>query len=487
MKIFKNTQLIFFCSAIFFCLQFQAQNNSTNLENQTDSIFSKFKNLSKPGLAISIIDNGKVVYSKGFGSSSLEYDIPITPLTVFHIASVSKQFTVFSILLLEEQGKLSLDDDVRKYIHEMPDYGETITLRHLASHTSGLRDQGYLLGLAGWRDDDIQTNEQVMHIITNHKELNFKPGDKYAYSNSGFTLLAEVVSRVSGQTFAEYAKSNIFIPLKMFNTQIKDDYEKIIKNRASSYHLTSTGYKKSILNVESVGSTNLNTTIEDMSLWSLNFSKFTIGSPTIIKKMDTPYVLNNGKALNPNGGWRINDQKLGLGQFLDKYKGLNEIYHAGGDAGYRAYFTRFPEQNFSVIIFANSSEIQPYILAAEVTDLYLKNDLKNSSKEKPTTINNIVVDSIQYSPSELNEFSGKYYNKDLQTTYHIVAKENNLEIHHLRIGIIKMHSIEKDLFQDYGEWDYGNFKFVRDSFGKIVEMRFSGGGRVENVKFEKIE
>lgn len=480
MKIFIYIKFSLFCYSILYCLNCKSQNISVNLEDKTDSIFSEYNDLSKPGLAISIISNGKIVYSKGFGSANLEFDIPVTPSTVFHIASVSKQFTVFSILLLEEQGKLSIDDDIRKYIPEMPDFGKTITLRHLASHTSGLRDQWYLLGLAGWRDDDIKTNKQILDLIFNQKELNFNPGEKYSYCNTGFTLLAEVVSRVSGQTFADFTKSNIFMPLKMFNTQFNDDYEKIIKNRANSYYTDSTGYKKSIFNNESVGATNLNTTIEDMSLWSLNFSNVTIGSNEIIKKMNTPVVLNNSKSI-----------KLGLGQFIDEYKGLKEISHEGLDAGYRAYFSRFPEQSFSVIIFTNCREINPYPLACEVTDLYLKKDFKPLPKNEADVIsekdNNVVIDSVKYSASELKEFSGNYYSQELQTTYHIISKENHLEIHHIRIGVLKIQSIKKDLFQDFGEWEYSSFQFVRDASNKIVEMRFSGGDRVENVKFTKMK
>lgn len=480
MKIYKPIQFILFCSTIFFCLQLQSQNKSSNIENQTDSIFSKYNDLSKAGLAVSIIHDGEVKYSKGYGSANLEYDIPITPSTIFHISSVSKQFTVFAILLLEEQGKLSIDDDIRKYIPEVPDFGKTITLRHLASHTSGLRDQWYLLGLAGWRDDDIKTNKQIIDLISNQEELNFSPGEKYAYCNTGFTLLAEVVSRVSNQTFSEFTKSNIFLPLKMINTQFNDDYEKIIKNRAYSYHTDSTGYKKSILNNESVGATNLNTTIEDMSLWALNFSKITVGSKEIIRKMNTPVILNNGKPI-----------RLGLGQFLNEYKGLKEIYHEGLDAGYRAYFSRFPEQSFSVIIFTNSIDISTYSLANDVIDLYLKNNFKDSPKNETELKNkkdsSIIEDTVKYSTSDLKEFSGSYYSPELKTTYIITSKDNYLEINHLRIGTLKIQAIKKDLFQDFGDWEYSNFHFKRDSSNKIVEMRFSGGDRVDNLKFIKIE
>jgi hypothetical protein len=171
-----------------------------------DKIFDKWNSTQTPGVAVSVVKDGEIIFKQGYGMANLEYDIPVTPSTIFHIASVSKQFTVFSILLLEKDGKLSMDDDIRKFIPEVPDFGKTITLRHLATHTSGLRDQWNLLALAGWRLDDVITREQVMKLISAQKELNFDPGEEFLYCNTGFTLLAEVVSRVSGQSFSVFTE-----------------------------------------------------------------------------------------------------------------------------------------------------------------------------------------------------------------------------------------------------------------------------------------
>ncbi|MGB5781833.1 MAG: serine hydrolase, partial [Eudoraea sp.] len=220
---------------------------AVTLNGQVDELFTVWDNKETPGAAVAVVQNGAIVYKKGYGMSNLEYDIPIVPSTIFHIASVSKQFTAFSILLLESEGKLKLDDDIRKYIPEVPDFGKTITLRHLASHTSGLRDQWNLLAMAGWRLDDVITKEHVLKLISKQQELNFDPGEEYMYCNTGFTLLAEVVARVSGVSFATFTKERIFKPLKMNNTLFYDDHEKIVKNRAYSYHSDNTGYKKSVL------------------------------------------------------------------------------------------------------------------------------------------------------------------------------------------------------------------------------------------------
>ena len=338
---------------------------------QVDEIFASWDNNETPGAAVAIVKDGSIIYKKGYGLANLEYDIPISPSSIFHIASVSKQFTVFSILLLEKQGKLSLDDDIRKHIPEVPDFGKTITLRHLATHTSGLRDQWNLLSMAGWRMDDVITKEHVLKLVSKQKELNFNPGDEFAYCNTGFTLLAEVVSRISDMSFNEFTKANIFGPLKMSNTLFYDDHEKIVKNRAYSYFTDSTGVKKSVLNYAIVGATSLFTTVEDLSLWSMNFSNMKVGDSTIINKMNKPAILNNGKAF---GG--------ALGQFVGEYKGLKEIQHGGADAGFRSYLTRFPDENFSVAVFSNSAEFDAGRLAHKVVDIYLKDRIKVEPTKK---------------------------------------------------------------------------------------------------------
>jgi CubicO group peptidase (beta-lactamase class C family) len=350
----------------------QAQIEKAVMQNeQVDALFAAWDTKDTPGAAVAIVKDGAIVYKKGYGLANLEYDIPISPSSIFHIASISKQFTVFSILVLEKQGKLSLDDDIRKYIPEVPDFGMTITLRHLASHTSGLRDQWDLLSMAGWRKDDVITKEHILKLVSKQKELNFNPGDEYVYCNTGFTLLAEVVSRISDMSFSEFTEANIFEPLNMSNTLFYDDHEKIVKNRAYSYYSGFGGYKKSVLNFANVGATSLFTTVEDLSLWSMNFSNMTVGDSSIINTMNTPAILNNGKSF---GG--------ALGQFVGEYKGLNEIQHGGADAGYRSHLIRFPDENFAVIVFSNSAEFNTNRMAHKVVDIYLKDKIKTVGKQE---------------------------------------------------------------------------------------------------------
>jgi len=212
---------LFILVLAIFSLQCQGQKDLLKPTSQDiDAIFKDYNNSASPGAAIAVVHQGEIVFKQGYGSANLEYDVPITSKTIFHAASVSKQFTVFATLLLEEDGKLSLDDDVRKYLPEVPNFGKKITLRHLASHTSGIRDQWELLSMAGWRLDDVITGEHILRMVSKQKELNFEPGAAYMYSNTGFTLLAEVVARVSGKSFSEFTQDRIFKPLGMVSFTI---------------------------------------------------------------------------------------------------------------------------------------------------------------------------------------------------------------------------------------------------------------------------
>jgi CubicO group peptidase (beta-lactamase class C family) len=232
-----------------------------NKEKMIDALFEQEIKKDSPGAAVAIIKDGSIIYKNGYGIACMDYDIPITPSTIFHVASVSKQFTTFAIALLADQGKLSLDDDIRKYLPEVPDFGKTITIRHLIYHTSGLRDQWELLAMAGWRLDDVITKEHILKIVRHQKELNFDPGEEYSYCNSGYTLMAEIVARLSDQSFREFTAKSIFKPLGMDNTHFHDDHEMIVKNMAYSYNTGSNnGFKKSVLSFANVGATSLFTT-----------------------------------------------------------------------------------------------------------------------------------------------------------------------------------------------------------------------------------
>ena len=252
------------------------------MAHAVDQLFAQWAGPDSPGASIAIIQNGKIVYSQGYGSANLEYGVPNTPATVFDLASVSKQFTAFAIYLLAQDGKLSLDDDVRKYLPKLHDFGKVITIRQLVHHTSGVRDQSNLLLLAGWRLEDVITDEDVARLLFQQTELNFAPGDRFLYSNSGYTLLAIVVKQVSGKTLPEFAKERIFDPLGMAHTHFQDDYGIVVKDRAYSYARQPDGkYRYVALSYSMAGPSGLFSTVGDLARWDENFYTGEVGGPAL--------------------------------------------------------------------------------------------------------------------------------------------------------------------------------------------------------------
>ncbi len=369
-----------------------------------------------PGFSVAMMMEGKIVYQKNVGMANLEYDIPIDSNTRFHVASLSKQFTAFAILLLQKEGKLSLDDDIRKHIPEVPDFGAPITLRHLATHTSGLRDQWHLLALAGWRSDDVFTNDQILKFVVRQKELNFTPGEKLWYSNTGFTLLAEVVQRVSGKSFADFMEQRVFQPLGMSNSCFYDDHQKILPGRAYSYRRSGEELRNSRLNFSVVGPTSLFSTTDDLCKWSLNFTNPILGGKALIDQMNTLMVLNNGEV-----------SEAALGQFGKvKYKGLEWLDHTGSDAGYRAYLGRFPEHNSAVVVMANEAGISASSIGLTLVEIYLKDYFQEST---PRTYKTIEEQPIQMTVAEMEKFSGKYWEPE-EFYVRDIYVENDTLIYH---------------------------------------------------------
>ena len=439
-------------------------------EKRINQLFGKYSGNDVPGAAIAVVRNGEIQYKNGFGMANLEYDIPVTPSTIFHIASVSKQFTAFSILLLEKEGKLSLDDDIRKFIPEVPDFGAKITLRHLANHTSGLRDQWNLLAMAGWRLDDVITKEHILKLISKQKELNFNPGDEYLYCNTGFTLLAEVVARVSGKSFPEYTDENIFKPLKMSNTLFYDDHEKIVKNRAYSYQSAEDGYKKSVLSYANVGATSLFTTVEDLSLWAMNFENPVVGDQSMIDKMKQRAILNNGDTID-----------YALGQVVSTYKGLNMINHGGADAGYRTFLVRFPDQKFSVIVFSNDASCDPGTLAMKVADIYLKDVIKTQDK------NDEIVkkeNAISIGLDTLKDYVGEY---ELQPGFIITITEENGKLFGQLTGQqkLELEAVSSTEFSVIGV--DAKLSFVRDNDSKVNLLKLHQGGTFDAPRMKPFD
>lgn len=360
---------------------------------EIDAIFQPWNNSTGPGAAVSVIHHGKLVLEKGYGLAHLEYDIPIKSDTIFHVASVSKQFTAMALVLLERDGKLSIDDSIHKYLPELPDYGHVITIRNLLQHTSGIRDQWQTLGLAGWSLEDVITQDQILRILFRQKALNFTPGSEHLYSNGGYTLAAEIVARVSGKPFPEFCAERIFKPLGMTHTHFHQDHHKIVKNRAYSYSGPAKAYVAAPLNYANAGATSLFTTATDLTKWLDNFREPKVGGREAIARLQERAPLSNGKTI-----------EYALGVSVAKHRGLTVVSHGGADAGYRSYVSWFPEQELGIAVVSNTGTFNSGSIANRVAAVYLSSAMTTEpAKPAPVTRTFITVD-----PTVLKTYEGVY-------------------------------------------------------------------------------
>lgn len=336
------------------------------LRARVDSVFESWRGSASPGCAVGIGHRGKVVLERAYGMANLETGTPMTAATVVHAASVAKSFTAMAVLLLAREGKLALDDDVRRYLPELPDYraqlGTPITIRHLLTHTSGLRDFFELLILARGRfEEERISNDDAMGVIARQRRLNFAPGTEYGYSNSGYLLAARIVERVSGQSFSAFAAQRIFAPLGMTRTRFREDYAQIVPGRAAGYARRGAEWRSSVPNYDVVGPTNLLTTVGDLLRWVENLERPVVGDSAIIRQMLTPAVLTGGDA-----------RMYGLGLSLARDRGFAIAEHEGRDPGFRAYLGWFREPGLGVALLCNATALNPVGLGRDIAFLALR-------------------------------------------------------------------------------------------------------------------
>jgi CubicO group peptidase (beta-lactamase class C family) len=316
------------------------------IAKKCDSIFDNYKD--KPGVAVLIVQDGKIAFERGYGIASMEYNVPITPTTVFDIASVSKQFTGYAISTLIQQGKISPDDDIHKYLPDVPDFGKKITIRNLIHHTSGLRDWPEGLHAAGWRWDEAFSWDDIMRMVKLQKELDFEPGSKYQYSNTGYNLLAAIVEKVTGKTLPVWVDENIFKPFGMSSSQVLTDYSKVIKNVAGSYYWDN-GFHKSNDMLTAWGSSSIFTTVEDLSKWVIRFQKGLDEKDPVFSRMIETDKLNNGEKNNYAYGNEVMDDQ-----------GLLNINHTGGWASFATVISNYPGQKITIILLSNNGSFDSY-------------------------------------------------------------------------------------------------------------------------------
>ena len=426
---------------------------------RVDKLFAQWNKSDSPGCALGIVKDGRLIYKRGYGMANLEHNIPISPQSVFNIQSISKQFTAMSILLLAKHGKISLDDEVQKYLPELPRYQSPITIRHLIHHTSGIRNFTELHELAGMRHEDVHmTDDDFLGLIGRQKELNFKPGEEYVYSNSGYFLLGLIVKRASGKSLREFAEENIFKPLGMNNTHFHDDRNLVVKNRANAYLPRSNGgFAVAIIdNNESVGPAGLLTSVEDLFLWDHNFYKNKLGGGSdLITEQLSPGKLNTGENT---------DYAFGLG--VGEYKGLKTISHGGSGGGFTSVMIRFPEHNFSVICLCNAGyKVDPYGLANQVADIFLADQLKQGAGGVDETVA-AAPPIISIPEKELASLTGLYVDPITVQSLRFYMKDGKL-------------MVDKGPSYVLSPLSYDRFRAVGAPNHEIVFVRPVAGGRMQ--------
>jgi CubicO group peptidase (beta-lactamase class C family) len=438
-----------------------------------DALFAAWDKADSPGAALAVMQDGKIIYEHGYGRANLEHGVPITPETAFYVGSVSKQFTAASVALLAQRGLVSLDADVRTYVPELPDYGSRITVRHLIHHTSGLRDYLALRELAGAPADGVFGNDEALALICRQKALNFAPGTRYLYSNSGYFLLSLIVQRTSGKSLRDFAAENLFAPLGMRTAQYRDDHALVIAHRADGYTpRPGGGYRLSNPNFDVVGAGGLFLTVRDFLTWDENFYHPKIGGEAWSAQLQTPGKLNDGRPLT-----------YAFGLIVATYRGLPVVEHNGAYGGFRAHVMRFPQQHFSIVCFTNLATMTPGDLARRVADLYLGSAME-PAPTKPASTATIASGSATPAAAPApkarasadatapagSDFAGEYFSEELQVVYKLSQDDGGWSLerpHRLRL---------QPSGRDAVRYGTTTLSFQRDANGAVIAFTLDASG-----------
>ena len=524
-----------------------------SISTKIDKLFAEWNVPNHPGGSLAVMKDDKVVYSKAFGLASLEYLVPNSTGTIYNIASVSKQFTAMGIVLLEEQGKLSFDDDIRKHLPDLPDFGEKITIRHLLHHTSGLRSLHALLELAGWRGDDTRTNADLNRFLLKQTDLNFKPGEEYLYCNTGYMLMVDIIEKVTGEKFTVWMKSSIFDELGMPNTYVEDQYNRVVANNATSYH-GRTEFERAVEYWGYVGSGNIHSNTSDLLQWLNNFYNPKKGWESAFAKLQTLNLLTDGSLNN-----------YAFGVEVENHLGQKRISHGGAIGGFRSFAATYPTEKLSIVVLTNFSggnpqgnsdkiaelfieeaaqamgkqaDVKSVVISGEslkkfegtywnsrqkmARKIYVKNDTltyhRSANRESalipvsentfrmPYPTGDLTVrfekkkDSDQFiisaegqstgyfdkveiitpTAEELSEYAGTYYSPEVESSYTISIKGDNLTFYHSRHGDINMKLSHKDVF--IGDWPLIVVEMHRDE-NNAIDGLYISNGRVRNMWF----
>lgn len=431
---------------------------STEVLAKVDGIFARWNSTSLPGCAVGVSRDGRPLLARAYGMADLEHAIANRPHSIIEAGSVSKQFTAAAVLLLVQQGKLALDDPARQYLPELPDYGTPVTIRHLLTHTSGLRDWGSVEAIAGWpRTSRAYTHAHVLDIVSRQKALNFPPGSAYSYSNTGYNLAAILVSRVSGRSFADFTREMLFEPLGMTRTSWRDDFTRVVPDRSIAYDPGPGGVTAMDMPFENVhGNGGLLTTVGDLLKWNENAVHARVGGRGLIDLQRETMRLTSGENIEYAFGLRVSS-----------WKGVPEVAHSGSTAGYRAWLAQYPTKHVSVAVLCNAANAAATGLGRQVADLFLDHKPAPGAADLGPTL----------TESQLLEVAGLYRDRRRNDVVTIELQGNELRVN----GAGALKPLAKDSFQAGST----RIDLDRDPKGAIRGARITGGGEV--LSFDRVE
>jgi CubicO group peptidase (beta-lactamase class C family) len=457
-----------------------AQISFDSASRWVDSILVPFTVGRSPGCAVGVTRDGALAFERAYGLADVGRNIPLTPSTRFYVASLSKQFTAMSVVLLAQDGRLSLDDSVRRWVPELPSFGKTITIRHLLTHTSGLRDYMTLLAVSGWPTDGQLSERQFLDLIHRQRTLNFAPGDEFLYSNTGYALLGIIVKRASGESLRDFAAKRIFQPLGMTHTEFRDDHTEDIPNRAVGYEATEGGVVETNPRIDVVGDAGVFSTIEDLAKWEANFSDARVGGQAAIDAMTEPGRLNNGQKI-----------PYGFALVLGEMRGMKTIAHSGAFGGFRTEFLRFPEVDIGVVTLCNTSTVPP-TLAEQIGTLMLgvtprrftatvaPLDMAVTPYASGTVA--MLTDSAgtaRRRNDQLAQMAGNYYSQELDLAVSLIARDGALYLRRPKTNDVRFGSFATDLFTSS---DKMLLRIVRDPRGVVSGFTLTVS-RVRDLEF----
>ena len=443
-----------------------AQSAARDLTPLTKNVFARWDSTTGPGCAVGIDRAGQPRYTRAFGEADLEYDIPNKPTTIFEAGSISKQFTAAATVLLALDGKLKLEDDVRKYVPELPQYERPITIRHLLNHTSGLRDWGEIAALAGWpRETRVHTHDHVLDIVSRQHALNYPPGDKYSYTNSGYNLLAIIVSRVSGQPFATFSREHLFKPLGLTSTQWRDDFRRVVKGRAQAYSRTDGQWELEMPFENVHGNGGLLTTVSDLLTWTAMLEHPTPQWKPMVDSLHVRGRLTNADTIS-----------YALGLFISDYRGVHRVEHSGATAGYRAELLRFPGKGLAVAVLCNAANANPVLYASQLVDSLLPGLGPVAARPKRPQADT----AIAVPTSALAAYVGTYYSPDVETALEVSVTNGALALFRRPADRFTLRPTSTDSFTGFDDRVW----FTRDASGRVTALHVAGG-RAYDVVFER--